>query len=111
MRNIEIDTDIDVPEIGARITALFETQYADGSTAIVAKLRYPDEYVEDHKVSVNLGDDGKEALNRWEEGAFFVKTWSDGAPVAKALFEAGVIKKTPYSVRTGYVEAPLCYLA
>ena len=84
------------------VTALYQTQYADGPMAILAEFTFSDGQIERHPISVNLPQS-----TELKHGEFFLKSWSELEQVADKLVGSGILVVTGEFAQTGYAIAPV----
>lgn len=82
-------------QVGGAVGHLYETQYTDGQTAILA---YDSPYEPIATISVNLAGYGIRA----PEGSFFVKLYSEGLLVNDDVFATGLFEKVDPTIQIGY---------
>jgi hypothetical protein len=95
-----------VPELEVTLTALHETLYQDGNYCVLLDCLYDDGQMEQLPISVNIPDEAYQL----EDGEFFMKNWSELTPIADALQASGLLDHAGYSIKTGYVRAPVVSL-
>lgn len=77
-------------EYGNGRMALKLVDAEDGSPIATATVNLPDQPLGKNRVAI--------------------KDWSENEGMLKALIEAGVVKSTGQTIRSGYVEVPICEL-
>ena len=71
-------------------TAISLHDISDNSLVLVATVNLPEHYLAD--------------------GHVFIKDWSENEGVLRALYDAGIVTNTGFTVQTGYVKAHECKL-